>query len=442
MELRGSDPMKTVLRGGLVLAAFSAFLVSAIGCMGSVAGTFCGTEVQDPYEVAGCVEQENGEPAIGVRVVAIASGPLTKVSGSGGLEASGSDTAITDREGFFLFKSLPHGNYNLIYEDVSRDSSGKLRAALRSNVNTLIEPQFVQKVKLQRSNFLFVVVKDKTADQLLGDVECHLEGTPYYATTSPNGVAVFEVPQGSYNILCYKVNYTPVQFQTEFYKDVTKKDGNKTVDIQLSQGEDVKIPSPINLIVTQDPATSNVNLSWGKPVSTQALKYRVKRNVTEMPAQSKSFDVGYDLFYFDAVFGGEPDTVTAKTLVYSVACVRGDGITGLYATKQFTAVRGPSVTLAILDSAGTGFRTGDTARIVATYSSRFFRNDTLTWKVRNAPDSVRILRTIPLPERAGSDTLLYPCAARGEPELELRVKDETGITSVSRLVLHIQDAPP
>src|SRR5215217_1086112 len=64
MEIKGSAPMGFFMRGGLGLTAFFALALWLFGCSK-------GTEIEDPWDVAGSVQHQDGEIAVGVRVTAI-----------------------------------------------------------------------------------------------------------------------------------------------------------------------------------------------------------------------------------------------------------------------------------------------------------------------------------------------------------------------------------
>ena len=79
MGFSGNTRKVAMRRGWLGPAAFFASAVFAIlGCGPQTAGT----EVSDPYELAGVVQQETGAPASGAAVIAVSQGmALGKMAG-------------------------------------------------------------------------------------------------------------------------------------------------------------------------------------------------------------------------------------------------------------------------------------------------------------------------------------------------------------------------
>src|SRR5689334_3129868 len=128
MEIRALGSKGFIARGGLVLAAFSALgLLLALfwaGCaQPGYGGTeLCGTEVPDPWEVAGCAELEDGSPAVAARVVAYPTTRAAQAKGSAeGASRNSQDgyVVMTERHGLYSFTSLPAGEYDLFFEDTA-----------------------------------------------------------------------------------------------------------------------------------------------------------------------------------------------------------------------------------------------------------------------------------------------------------------------------------
>jgi hypothetical protein len=442
MEFRGANPKYGLWRGGLGLAAFFAFALIGMGCSGHGLGGsgFCGTEVADPDEVVGCVEDENGDPGNGVRVVAISSAGnagLGKIASGGyGLNQY---TVFTNSHGRYRFDSLPVGKYTFLFEDTATEQTMDWRTVVsefsKSNDSGRYMPPTVRMAR--RSLFSGRVIDGATGKPIAGAV-LSVTGLPFKIESGESGEFFLYLPgriAGFYEVNCHKAPYTDDDQKVELNPNAIKY-----ATITLTEGNpESEIPVPVNLKVSQDPATTIVTFSWTKPASVATFKYRAKRNEVENPAVSESWDVGTDTVQFDPVFAGETDnTITDKALYYSVACVRSNGTTGEFASIRFTAHRGPSVKLRLLDTAKTVFTVGDTARIVGTFASSFMNVESLAWNLRGSTDT---LRKIEISGRSGSDTLSIPCTAPGDPSIEFRAKDETGLIAMSRIMLQIVSAP-
>lgn len=450
MEIRAFGPKGFIARGGLVPAAFLASALLALLCAGCAepgyGGTkLCGTEVPDPWEVAGCADLQDGEPAIAARVVAYPVGDAqAKGSASGGSAAARDSFVVeTESHGLYRFPSLPPGEYDLYIEDTANKNIQGWQVHRQPNIRVNVGgKQTLPTYQLRTAGLFTLSVVDEKNDSTIEGAECRVEGTPYrLPPTDAIGSSFIFLPAGLDSSDLFRVTCTRSPYsETSLYFEINS---NKTTSrrMKMAMGESAPIiPKPLNIVAVEDTSTGIVRVSWSKPLSTELFEYVLKRNEMDNPAMSKTWPLGGDSVYYDAAFGGEPDSVTAKALQYSVACVKRKGGSGDWAYgKPITVVRGPSVELKFLDTASS-CRAGDTIRIVGGYSNRFHFNTRVSWTLKGGPDT---LRTFEVSNRTGADTLNFPCSAsRGaQAELQMRVKDETGLSAIGRIPVQIIPVP-
>jgi hypothetical protein len=442
MEIRALGLKGLIVSGGRGLAAFSALALGALlvfGCADlGIGGTeLCGTEIPDPWEVAGCAELENGDPAVAVRVVAYPTTRTAQANGTASLPYRDSYVVMTEKHGLYSFSSLPAGEYDLFFEDTANQKTGDWRAHHLPNIKVKVGGrQTLPLCTLKTVGQLILNVVDSRNDAPIDSAECRIANTPYHLPPTRSGIANIYLPMGGgYRVECSRSPYTD-----NFQVFQILPESTKTVTLQMSQGDpDPLIPKPDNVSAVLDTASGIVRISWSRPASTELFEYELKRNETENPLASKSWPLGGDTVYYDAVFGGEGDTITSKQLQYSVRCLKRKGGAGDFAYgKPIRAVRGPSIDLKYLDTAAASCKAGDTVRIAGRYSNRFHYNTRVSWMVKSAPDT---LRTFEVSDRSGADTLGFPCKAPGGVPLEMRVKDETGVTAIGRILVQVVSDP-
>jgi hypothetical protein len=444
MEFRAMGPKGFTVRGGFVLAAFFAsvaLLVSGCSDHGYGGTKLCGTEVPDEYDVAGCTEfAEDGGPAVAVRVVAypVSGTAHAKLSASGGFEpAKDSFEVRTESHGLFLFADLPDGYYKLFFEDTANRETKVWKVHQYENTVLVVKgaKQTLPLLQLKTVGQLALTVEDgNNPGYRIEGVECRVDNSPYQLPqTDKIGTTFLYLPPGDkYTATCHLNPFTDA-FLLPFK---ISSDTITSIRVMMLMGDSsFLIPKPVNVVAVEDTATGIVRVSWSKPASPELFEYAVKRNETGNSAATKFWPVGVDSVYYDAVFGGEPDSVTSKPVQYSVACIKRKGGAGGYAYgKPMTVVRGPMIDLKTLDTASSSCKAGDSIRIVGRYSNRFHNNTRVSWKLKSEPDT---LRTIEVFDRSGADTLTFSCGAPGDVPLELRVTDETGLTAIGRILVQI-----
>jgi hypothetical protein len=438
MELKGAKPKGTALRGGRGPAAFFALALLSLWVSGCSDQPYknCGTQITDPDDpLAGCVELENGQPAVAVRVVAVPSGAAAKTSALAKGAAAAPDylTTHTDGRGLYRFDDVPDGDYSLVFEDSATRNTGEWRVGRTVNVTVKNGgKQFLPKVTLQRAGTLSVTVVDGGSESLVVGAECRVDGTPYVGSSAANGAFILYLPESRlYEMTCDLKPYTPRIIRFEINSGQTK-----SVKVQMFEGDGpTTIPPPTNLSAVLDTATGIVRVAWSNPSVPGPFEYIVKRADVGTGGILTLSGLG-DTVHYDAVFGGDSATVTAKTMQYSVACVQR-GKTGYFAfSKPLMVTRGPAARIAFLDTAKTSCHANDSISFEGSWSSRFQDASLLAWSLRGD-----ILKSKPLSGREGKDTLTIPCGDPGDPTVELRVKDVAGVTAVTRLQLQVIPAP-
>lgn len=448
MEFRALGPKGFIAVGGRGLAALFAFTGAMtsvgllfLGCSdhGIGGSRLCGTEIPDPWEVAGCADLENGDPAVATRVVAYPtpSGQSKRSADGGPYPSQDSFVVMTDKHGLYSFTSLPTGEYDLFFEDTANQKTKDWRAHHLPNIKVRVGGrQTLPLCTLKTAGQLILNVVDSRNNAPIDNAECRIANTPYQLPTTRSGIANIYLPMGAaYRVECSRSPYTD-----DFQAFQILPESTKTVTLQMSQGDsDPLIPKPFNVLSVLDSASGIVRISWSRPASTELFEYELKRNETENPAASKSWPLGGDTVYYDAVFGGEGDTITSKNLQYSVRCLKRKGGAGDYSYgKPIKAVRGAQIELKFLDSSSSPCKTGDTTRIAGRYSNRFHDNTKVSWTLKGEADTLRAFEES---HRSGTDTLSLPCNVPRSLSLELRVKDETGVTAIGRIPVQIITGP-
>jgi hypothetical protein len=425
------------MRGGLGLTAFFAFVLGLSGCSNpGMSGGTCGTEVEDPYQLAGCVEKDDGDAGVDVRVSAIPNNRGMAKHGSSGAEGGGNMPAaveFTDKNGQYKFKGLEKGEYTLYFEylDTANDDvqADRLDGAyvLARGVNSLGSS------RLKPASTLIVEPRISTDTGAVVGAKCHIERTPYSGITEESGLLIFYALPGTYHVLCEKGTLKSQPYTAKLEGPIT------TAPVLMTEGGlAVTIPLPSNVVANLDTTTGIVRVSWSKPATNELFQYRIRRLELEKIDLLVGWEDFKDTILYDPVFAGEPDTVTSKTIQYNVVSNRGAMYSSVVYSNRILAVRGPSAKVGFLDAAQSFCVVGDTAKLLGTYKSRLNHNARVLWTTRSPLDTLQDTR---VDNRQGSDTLSYPCLAPGAPSLEFRVKDETGITSITRFKFEIVPSP-
>lgn len=431
MQIKGASPIGFFIRGGLGLTAFFAFALLLYGCSK-------GTETEDPWELAGYVEHKDGEIAVGARVTAVRNDAarLKSVSRNAAQVANDPVDAVeTDADGRFKFDSLPEGSYTLFFDYFDGVDSSRIQAHRIDGVYA--HPGFSKSLdttRLQTAAILTARAYNMVDSTDVEGAECRIDNTPYRATTVEFGLFLLYALPGTYKVRCEKGILLSQPYEV-------KLDSGRVASERIPMTEGglaVTIPVPTNVTAILDSSTGIVRVSWSKPVTNELIKYRIRRLEIDKTNLLVGWESVTDTIQYDPVFAGEPDTVTSKLVQYNVASKRGAMYSDAVSSKPTWMVRGPSAKVGFLDTAQTSCVVGDTAKLLGTYKSRLNHNARVLWTMRSTLDT---LQDTQVDNRQGSDTLSFPCLAPGNPSLEFRVKDETGITSITLFKFGIVSPP-
>jgi hypothetical protein len=438
MESKGGDP-EGWRRGWLGPVAFFAFSLFLLAC----AERHAGTEVQDPFEIAGVVASEGGGPSAGAVVFLVPKGDAALgKSGSLSRRQSARDTFVTttDVYGRFEFDTIPLGFYSLWVHDLAGN-----KAALEDSVHLykhIMRLRF--QVDLKPRKPVVGIVTERSTGLPIQGASCRVKGTPLEDGTDEKGIFKFSLPDGSFDIDCLHGDYDPYSRQSI----VTVSDSTPTVSITLTNtGRGPFVPAPPSVSVSKDPVTGAVRISWSRSADPGIVAHSVRRYDIDIPVYKLIEVAEPDSEHYDFPFGGAPNSVLRKELVYSVAAVRKDGSKSEYTISRSnaeTVTRGARLDLRFADTVTT-FTVGDTARIVGEFSDWIFPADRFAWTLEESQDSLRLvdpLRLLPGSDlAAGRDTLTYPCSAPGTVGIRLTLRDKSGGVTYKIRSLNIVASP-
>lgn len=417
-------------RGRLGLAAFLSY--AFIG----MAGCNSGTEVTDPYELAGRVTQENGQPAAGAKVIVLSE----KVSVNMKVSAAASDvveeqfdTVYTEKNGEYHFVSLPQGRHFLTVEE---DTSEAANRWWTDGVYT--HPGQTSQVsgKLKPPGELLLTVQDEADGSLLQNSSCEVKGTPYNTATA-TGVLHFFLPEGVHQVVCHHDGSADRSIYVEIASRTVKD-----FRINLGQGEaPVAQPFPDSVAAAYDSVTGVVTLTWSQKMPAPYVVYGIRRVDETLGGPAQQF-LSADTVWRDNPYAAT-DTMPQKVLRYSIYCLKKDLLyktptppIRVIATRPVTA-HGPDLGMRFLGGDSV-FKVGDTARVVASFRNPFRNNARLQWWIKDSVDS---LRQVDVTGSQGEDTLAFPCLAPGNPEIGITVIDVAGFSSTLRKPFEIISAP-
>jgi hypothetical protein len=150
----------------------------------------------------------------------------------------------------------------------------------------------------------------------------------------------------------------------------------------------------------------------------------------------------FDTLWRDAAYFGQSDTVSKKTLLYTVYALKKDQtfrtpsqVVRVEATRP--TAYGADVVLNVLRPQ-TAYSEGDTLVLEAVYRNAFRDNKRLRWKAKDSDDS---LRDVTLSGRTGADTLLFPCKAAGKFEIGFEVTDANEVVTSKFKSMEVLSAP-
>jgi hypothetical protein len=424
-----------------VAAAFFAIAFSLAG-----QGCESGTEVQDPAELRGRVDLDNGRPASGALVMAVPSVKHAAKTGRASTdiviaETRKIDTVLADAKGEYHFDSLPTGQYDLMFEDATDELREKKRGRI-AEVKTVDNGRVVlNPITLKRSAQLLATVADFFDRTPIDSARCEVEGTPY-KEFSDKGVVYFYLPEGAYTVMCRKNGYAAATTQVEMYAEPGKPLQDKVIEFRMDQGEgETSQPVPADVTAAYDKATGVVTLSWSKVNYSQLFMYGIRRVDSAIAGAPTQFTTT-DTILRDVVYLGQTDTVPQKTLRYFVYSLKKD----LIFRTPSQAVRveatrptayGADVSLWVIDPKSP-YSVGDTIKMAGSYHNAFRDNTLLRWRLKDSKDS---LRDVGLAGRSGADTLFFPCKTAGKIELGIEVTDVNGVVSSKYKGLEIIPAP-
>ncbi len=434
----------------------------------------CGTQVGDPNEVlAGCVNDQDGNPAVAATVLVYPSnsGALAKPSvlpstlsstDSAGnpIAADLPDSIVVQTNNYGRYsitRKLPARSYDILIQSSSDahqpDGSPRpMSASLKPNVSVDTGGHLMLNTLtlLPRGSIQGRVV-DGFGSTIPG-VICSDPGGRFVDTTDETGWFNLALPQGRYTLIC---SHSP---QKQVRLDgiaVASNQDTRLPLVELSDGEG-NIPLGI-LTAKYDSITGTVHLSWPKTSFNGFFWYEVRRIDTRKFPDSVSFRTT-DTVYDDLVYRSRAEKNSTR-LYYNVR-VRTNTRLKDWATGQAIDVRppqvvGPDIELGYADTtAGPGpldslivhpdslFTVGDTAQFLGKYQNLFRSNTKIIWVVKRAYDDTfawipESSETRSILKLSGTDAFRYPCLLAGKMQISLTVEDEMGTSNTVSLRFEI-----
>lgn len=439
------------------LALFAGMLLAGCNFINSPGGGgegTCGTQVGDPNEVlAGCVNDENGNPAIAATVLVYQSKPgtLAKAAAYSSGNAALPDPPVsilvqTNNYGRYSITSkLPADSYDILIQanasDLQPDGTPKTPAvALKTNIRInaggrlLLEAQ-----QLHPRGSLKARVTDKFGGVLPGAI-CSDPSGRFVDTTDETGFLNMSLPQGHYSLTFSHSPQKPVTREV----DVVAGLDTKLETVELSDGEGNITPALIT--AKYDSVTGMVHLGWPKTGFTGFFSYEVRRiDIHKFPESTlyRTSDTVFD----DLVYRSRAEK-DSTSLYYSVV-VRTGTKTNDWAKSNLLDVKppkvvGPDIEMGYKTSAAGSdtldsivvrkdsvFTVGDTAHFLARYRNQFRSNTKLLWVAKRAYDDTfawipEMSEPRTILALSGYDVYAYPCLLPGKIEISLTVEDELG----------------
>ena len=426
--------------GGMLfirIAALASALAVFSAC-GVGPGALCGTEHQDPDEVVvGCVDQENGGPAVGVRVVAVPVGGGRAGAGKFMAGASVADSAIvrqvdtawTNSNGRYTFdKKLAPGEYDLYFEDTGSHQQDKRPIQRYVGAYRKVDSAFKVKAVTMR-NPLMLMVKVTEQDRVTPIVgaNCKIENTPYTHSTNKLGIAVFYMPKATYNVSCILVGETQAQSSIIEVSDDSGGVGSFSLFVTDSRAN--ALSAPENLRAVYDSITGVVRVSWSPVEHRQLTGYGLRRVDVDLGGGPKETPAN-DTTFNDVAFADTLDSLQQKHFLYSIYSLRSKIYEIGSRQVELRVVRplamGPRIDTIFALAPDYSYQPGDTALIVAEWRNRIRGNDTLYWRVKGAS---QVMAGTKNPPASGRDTLAFPVTAAGYVEIGITIRDAEGYRS-------------
>lgn len=429
MRIKGMSPRI----GGMLfirIAAMALVLAVFFACGMDGRGRSCGTEVHDPDEVAfGCVDHVQGGPAIGVRVLAVPVPLPPPITSEDSARIPLTDdvvrqveTIYTDKLGRFAFggKLLDSGDYNLIFQDIRKDSPHDQPIQIKSRIRRFANGAGPLIVTLGQPRQVTVRVTDMNLGTPIKNAVCEVKYTTFHELTDALGIAVFYLPNGDYTLTCIATGES-----VELVRNIKVTDSGAVASIPLfvSDSRDGALSAPDNLTAVYDSVTGFVRLAWSSVKHPQRTGYGLRRVDVGLGGGPKESFV-QDTTTLDFPFSDTLDGAQDKHFLYSIYSLRSKQFEIGSRQVEVRAVR-PWTAGARIDSIFTlapdsSYQPGDTARIVAEWHNRIRQNAILYW---TAKGSSGFLATTLKPAMNGRDTLAFPVTARGPVEIGVNIRD-------------------
>lgn len=438
-------PLPCILASGLL----AALLLQ--GCGLGNDGRVCGTEIADPDEtIAGCLIDNKGGPAVGVRVRLSRENPQPSVqtpanaaqpSGEAGSALVGGTE--TDRRGRFAFHDVPAGRYTLQF----LDSSGR---PVADNLAATVQDAFTSAGihQIFRVATISGVVLGAESGAPIVDADCYVPGKPYSAMTDDAGRFELHVlPEKTGNV--YSVRCSRPQMETATLEGVQVEPGGEAeveFRLRLEYVLEPRPPAPIGLKAVYDSVKGVVRLSWNRVFYSEPVVYYVKRFDPLNIAAFKVFTTP-DTFYNDYIFPPEPDpSGTGKPidLIFNVktSLLNSNTLSVNHAYAEVKGVKpppytGPEVLLSAVDRKDE-YAVGDTVRLAGEYRNPKRPNRRLYWSVDGIEGE---LMGRALSDSAGTDTLAYRLDTPGTTRIRFTVIDQAGLSASAWIPLPVVERP-
>lgn len=430
-------------RAGIAVPALLLQLL-ILGCGSTGSDRVCGTEVADPDEVlAGCLVDVNGEPAVGIVVLATRTVEQAAKAGYSTVPSAGDvvpDSAETDRQGRYSFRKLDQGFYYITAQDTTNRSSlaPRIRQVGKSYFHLGLDTLF-------RTGRIKGKVLSAALETWGARATCDVPGQPYMVKTGVGGEFHLEVPPGKYAIICEADQHLPATVE-----GVEVMPGQETVvSVPMSTKEDAESvpPAPDRVSAVYDTALGIIHLSWPPVEFKEKFLYYVRRIDPKNSADYKMFSMT-DTFFSDVIYPPLSDTSAAarepKTVIYNIlTCKFGTNIMSRSMARiEVPNVRPPLLAGPVLELKALGgaaeFFVGDTASLAGAYRNPRRLNKRLVWILE---ETGVVLKSRNLTDTAGVDTLAHVWTTAGKAGIRFTVVDEAGASASASLSFLIKPTP-
>jgi hypothetical protein len=413
----------------LALALFQGCLFDHNGNNGNGSDKTCGTEVNDPVELGGCLVGPEGEVIGGVAVTLHQIPAAARLDVQGSLAKIASKYRLTNADPFLVDSADISGRYSF----KGLEAGQYLLQAEAGDLHLLYSVLYdgkhrVEKDSLRPAGSVEGRLFSRTGQDLSG-FSCWVLGTNKGMATQSNGVFHFEgLPERAYTIRCSRENLPALQITANIKAETTV-----TVDplFVVQTNPD----SPLRVSAEYDAFNGQVHVHWSRVASpdggpSSEMFYTVNRILKGDDNGSQFLPVTVnDTAFRDYLEWSDGDTSKQITyLVRSQAFIKGKAYYSAASSLVLLEVKPPTShdtqiqLLWIKPPTGDSCEVGDTARAQVIYSNAYRMLTTVLW-IANKAQEVRaeIVNT-----RAGYSILKFACLDTGTTSLQVNIRDQVG----------------